>query len=885
MSIKIRLTLLFTIALSIASILISTNFVIYQADEFKRDVKNQGVATAINLATEGRFGVLTENKGILTNLSKKKLSNSDILYIQYANSKGEIITSNFRDGDLISLSEKFETPILAINPGSQALKVELYSSSESPGDDFYRIDIPIVSQPLPGFSGLEELDSLTSTYSDEALAGKSKLGYVALGISLSRLQKKRVSSIQFAILTVLGIFILTIFPAYILVRNFLTPLLIMSGMSKEIADNKLSHISINDDSMVANIDAGVNRGLTLQASSSDELGTLIKAFITMSGRIKSHAQNLEHQVSSRTKDLQKALQATKTLRDETAVINEQLMTSNLQLVLFKRCIEESSELIFILDRQWNVMSCNHALLEKSGLSIDRVENKPARSFLDSREEKIFDTYVYPAIESEKKWHGKMGFRDHSNAIYPVHINLSAVSDEDGIVAYIGIARDITIEQARQQELESLANQDPLTGLYNRRRFIEELNSEIKRCQQMGTELALLWLDLDQFKEINDSMGHPVGDKLLKALAANLKALTRDSDVIARMGGDEFAILLANSSLAEVEVGVSRIIEGLRSSTHMFDGAPIKMLSSIGVSMFPKDANNSHDLLACADRALYQAKNSGRNQFSFYSGDDSQNLVMDGRRGLRQKIQIALEQDLFSLYSQAIVDLKTSAVMHHELLLRMHDEDGRMILPGLFIAAAERNGQMYDIDHWVIRNAATLYAQSGLQDKNQGIAINVSSHALSDESFAGFIKQEFRAAGVEPSSVVVEITENNAITNFNKATRFISELKAEGFKIALDDFGVGFASLRHLQNLDVDYIKIDGSFVTNILDNTKDQGIVKAIVSISREQNIRCVAEWVEGPEEFVFLRDLGVDHAQGYHIQKPLPFEQASLNSTPTIFG
>ncbi|OUS12693.1 hypothetical protein A9Q89_04625 [Gammaproteobacteria bacterium 53_120_T64] len=877
MSLKIKLTLLLTSALSLASILISANFVFYQTDEFKNDVKNQGIAAAINLAAEGRFGVLTENTSILEDLLQKKFNNSDIVYILYASADGDVVASQFRNDNFENLLRQLEQDPFSLKPGARSPSVELYSSEEFLVDDFYKIDMPIFNQSSSGFSSLEDFESLNSTHSDELFSGTQVLGHVELGISLSRLHEKRLAAIKFSIVTVFSVFLVTILPVYFLVRNLLTPLLIMSGMSKEIADNKLSHISINNDSMFASIDGGGNRKLTLKSSSNDELGELIKAFITMTARIKFHSNNLESLVDRRTEDLQRALQATEVLQDKTAIINQQLTVSNMQLDLFKRCIEESSELIFITDKHWNIKSCNHALLDKSGLDGKGVVDKPISSFLLGRDKEAFDTQIYLVVEAEKKWQGKTYFRDHLNVPYPVHINLTAVNDEEGVVAYIGIARDITLEQERQDELESLANKDPLTGLYNRRRFIEELDNEISRSQRLGKEFALLWLDLDQFKEINDAMGHPVGDKLLAELATNLQTLTRDSDVVARMGGDEFAILLSDNNLAESEFSVSRIIEGLRSSTHIFDGAPIKMLSSIGVSMFPRDAENSHELLACADRALYQAKNSGRNQFSFYSGSDHQHLKVDARRGLRQKIQIALDQDLFSLYSQAIVDLNTSAIVHHELLLRMHDEDGSMILPGLFITAAERNGQMHDIDRWVISQSAQLYAESGLQEQHQGIAINLSSHALSDDSFAGFIKHEFSLAGIEPGNVLIEITENNAITDFNKATRFIAELKEDGYKIALDDFGVGFASLRHLQNLDVDYIKIDGSFVRNILDNSKDQGIVKAIVSISKEQRIRCIAEWVEGAEEFNFLREIGVDYGQGYHIQKPLPFVPASF--------
>jgi|GEM_PF-3790440 len=874
MSIKIKLTLLLSAALSLASIIISANFVFHQSDELRTDLKNQGIEAATNLASESRFGVLTENIGLLEPLALKKLNNPNIIYIRFSNDQNKIISAHARAKESPLISENFEQEPSESNPSNNLSQVTLFVNRQTPQNDFYRIRAPIVRESSANLASIEQFDALTNAHHNEPISKAARLGHIELDISLAHIQKKRENSINFSIATVLGVFLITLLPAYFLVRNLLTPLLIMSGMAKKITENQFNQVTILADSMISNIDHSRSKQLTLKATANDELGSLIQAFITMSGKIKSHSHDLETRVSKRTHDLQEALQSTKELQAGTVLINQQLTASNLQLTLFKRCIEASSELIFITDKNWVLTSCNRALLARSGLSLDLVKGRPLRSFLNDQEKEIVDTQITPIIRQHNKWQGQLSFRDHSNASYPVHLNLNAIHDGNTLVAFMGIARDISLEQARQRELEALANKDPLTGLYNRRRFIVELDDAISHCKRNNQELALLWLDLDQFKEINDSMGHPVGDKLLIELAVNLTALTRDSDVIARMGGDEFAILLSNNGLEKAKKGVNRIMDGLRNSTHIFDGFPVKMLSSIGVSMFPHDASSSHDLLACADIALYQAKHSGRNQFSFYNAIEHKTLTSDNRLGWRQQIQLALDENRFSLYSQAIVDLRLAKTKHHELLLRMHNEAGEIVLPSLFIAAAERNGQMHDIDRWVVQQSSTLYAKSGFAEKNEGIAINLSSHALSDESFAGFIKQEFSASGIRPENVMIEITENNAITDFNKATNFISELKKAGFKIALDDFGVGFASLRHLQNLDIDYIKIDGSFITSILENTKDQGIVRAILAIAKEQKIACIAEWVESSEVSNFLRELGVDYGQGFHFGKPKPMIQ-----------
>ena len=425
-----------------------------------------------------------------------------------------------------------------------------------------------------------------------------------------------------------------------------------------------------------------------------------------------------------------------------------------------------------------------------------------------------------------------------------------------------------MQQQQQQELMKLASRDPLTGLLNRRRFLEELEHEISRCQRQHSKFALCWLDLDQFKEINDSMGHQAGDEVLIKLANYLKELTRDTDIIARLGGDEFAILLRDASLENVRISTERLINSIRANLISVNEQPIRIMASIGVALFPSHAKTSRDLMACADIALYKSKYAGRNQFTiFHPNDRKQDQY--SHRAWSQRIWDAMNEDRLILFHQPIIGAMDGKTAHYELLLRMLDGQGNIILPGAFIKLAERTAMINEIDRWVVHNAIRLYAKSDLRQQHCKVTINLSAKALSDESFPEYIEAEFNAIDVDPGMFIFEITENSAIADFNKATRFINRLKQVGCEFALDDFGVGFASFSHLKNLDIRYLKIDGSFIKEITSQPRDKGIVEAMIKVAQSLNIKTIAEWVETRETMELLTELGIDYMQGYYLGKP----------------
>jgi len=432
--------------------------------------------------------------------------------------------------------------------------------------------------------------------------------------------------------------------------------------------------------------------------------------------------------------------------------------------------------------------------------------------------------------------------------------------------------DITERKRAEEQLLELANFDPLTGLLNRRRFQEELEHALAG----GGMGALLFLDADQFKFINDSLGHRAGDDLLRGLAQLLKGCLGDGDTIARLGGDEFAILLPHGDRGDALLLGDGILKAVRNHTALIAEQPVGITVSIGISLYPEHGRSAEDLLSRADLAMYQAKEEGRNSARVYAPGSGRQAQMEGRLNWERRIREALEQDRFVLHYQPIVDLGTGAVEQHEVLLRMQAEDGSLILPGAFLDVAESYGLICHIDRWVVRRAIRLIAEQKQLGRELCLEVNLSGKAFADVELLPLIEGELKATGIDPAALVLEITETAAIADTARARHFMETLKASGCRFALDDFGAGFSSFHYLRHLPIDYVKIDGSYIEHLPDAAADVDLVRAMVGVARELGKKTIAEWVSNAESMTLLREIGVDCGQGFFIGRPGPeFEQA----------
>lgn len=427
------------------------------------------------------------------------------------------------------------------------------------------------------------------------------------------------------------------------------------------------------------------------------------------------------------------------------------------------------------------------------------------------------------------------------------------------------------QKAQIRQLEQLANYDSLTGLFNRRRFREELDRVVAAALKRGTSGALFFLDLDGFKYINDSLGHQAGDELLKGVAQLLKANVRGRDTVCRLGGDEFAVILPEATREEAVAVANRILEAARRHKIVYNGHQMKVTPSIGIVLFPEHGVHSEELISHADVAMYQVKESGRNGIHVFTPENAEIGVT--KLAWEKRIRDALENDGFVLYAQPIVQVSTRQVAMYELLLRMAGEGGEMIAPRAFLSVAERFGLIQEIDRWVVRKAIQLVAKYR-RSRQFALAVNISGKSLADPELLPLIRRELRITGIDPRQIVLEITETAAIHDVARAAQFINTLRHEGFRFAVDDFGTGYSTFAYLKQLNVDFLKIDGNFIRDLSRDERDRLFVSSLVRIAKGFGMETVVEFVDNAETFAMLKKLGVDYAQGYYLGRPAPLAQ-----------
>ncbi len=434
----------------------------------------------------------------------------------------------------------------------------------------------------------------------------------------------------------------------------------------------------------------------------------------------------------------------------------------------------------------------------------------------------------------------------------------------------GLLLDITDQKVAEERILYLAEHDALTGLINRRRFQEELDQHIAYTQRYGHQGALLFIDLDQFKYINDSFGHQEGDQFLVQVAKRLGSVLRETDILGRLGGDEFGLLLPRATSEEAQNVAASLLTALTArDLEVEPGHFTHISASIGIALFPEHSSASGDLLAKADTAMYVAKDRGRNQYRLFHVEDQNMAQVHAKIHWEERIRAALARDEFVLHYQPVVDLRTGNVSHHEALLRMTQEDGSLVAPGAFLGIAERFGLIGDIDRWVLRTAIGVQGSSQRAGTRMQIAVNLSGRHFGRDEILTYVRELIREHDADPANLIFEVTETAAVENLMAARDFIHALRGLGCRFALDDFGIGFSSFYYLKNLPVDFIKIDGSFVRNIHKDRSDAIFVKTIAELARGLGITTVAECIEHPETLEILRGLKVDMAQGHLLGGP----------------
>jgi diguanylate cyclase (GGDEF)-like protein/PAS domain S-box-containing protein len=538
-------------------------------------------------------------------------------------------------------------------------------------------------------------------------------------------------------------------------------------------------------------------------------------------------------------------------------------------------LENAGEAIVTIDEKGLIETFNDAAEQLFEYQAQEVIGRNISMLMPMPYSKEHDGYLEKYIKGGKsniigkKREEKAMRKDGS--IFPISLKVSEMKIENKRY-FTGIIEDISEQKAIMDHLKHMAQHDGLTGLYNRDYFQEVLMRTVEQAARTeDIRYAMLYIDLDNFKFINDTMGHDAGDQLLVEVAGLLRKRTRRSDILARFGGDEFTVLLIDVSMDTASNIAESFRQQMAEYTFMHGGHMVDVACSIGVAAISRQTATSEQVLSEADFACNLAKRNGRNQVHVFRELDRENVTsMTMDMSWSRRIKNALDQNRFVLALQPVIDLKTDQTVYFEVLLRMLDENDETIMPTGFLPSAERFGLAKDIDKWVVNHAIRTLAEMNKDNGSHRFSINLSAQSVSDLQVCDHIHKCLLDHGVEPSMVTFEITETSAIADMNEAVSFLNRLSMLGCRTALDDFGAGMSSFGYLRDLPVNMVKIDGRFIRQIAHNKVDQAMVSAMNEISRALGITTVAEFIEDKACLDVLKRIGVDFGQGHYLGKAI---------------
>jgi diguanylate cyclase (GGDEF)-like protein/PAS domain S-box-containing protein len=545
-----------------------------------------------------------------------------------------------------------------------------------------------------------------------------------------------------------------------------------------------------------------------------------------------------------------------------------------QLRLSAKVFDSSTEAIIVTDAAVNIISVNPAFTEITGYGFDEVAGKNPRLLSSGLHDSQFFADFWQTLEENGCWQGEIWNRRKNGEIYPEWLSITMVRNSMSEASnFVGFFSDISDRKAAQQKIDFLSFHDSLTGLPNRQFAIDRINQCIAHAQHTHSKFAILVIDMDNFKSINDSLGHPAGDFILAAVATRLRESMRELDMVSRLGADEFLAVLLDVNTSDEIIRISEKLLEIMALPFSFQQQEISMSVSIGVAVFPSDGGDFETLLKNGDLAMYRAKEAGRNTYLFF--DESINTNAFEYLYLRNGLRRALERSDFVLHYQPQIDLYTGELIGAEALLRWLDPELGLILPDRFIAVAEESGLIIPIGEWVLFEAcrqAMEWQQAGLPKCL--IGVNLSAVQFKRGDLAKTVKMALDKTGLNPACLELELTESILIRETENILSRVSDLKMLGVKLSIDDFGTGYSSLSYLKRFNVDKIKIDKSFVMDLKCDAGDLAIVQAIIQIAKSLSMKTIAEGVENQEIVELLRSLHCDEAQGYFYARPMPKDE-----------
>ncbi|MDI4648903.1 EAL domain-containing protein [Cohnella hashimotonis] len=541
-----------------------------------------------------------------------------------------------------------------------------------------------------------------------------------------------------------------------------------------------------------------------------------------------------------------------------------------KLRLHAQVFSYASEGIMITDTSLKILSVNQAFTVVTGYTEEEACGHTPALLRSGRHGRDFYDRMWESLREAGRWQGEIWNRRKSGELYPEFLTITTLRDEQGEVTnYIGMFKDITARKQAEDRLKYLAHYDMLTGLPNRTLLQDMLQDVMEGCRRTGERLGVLFIDLDRFKSVNDSLGHDAGDKVLRQMGERLKRAVRAEDVVSRLGGDEFIVVLRSLKSADEALETARRVTELMARP--FDGADneIYMNASIGISMYPDHGKDLESLMQHADLAMYEAKSQGAGPQLFNEGIGG---AFSRKLRLERELRFAAERGELQLVYQPQVGVESGRLEGMESLLRWRHPELGAISPSEFIPIAEETGLIREIGSWVLGEACKqLGAWSRRARTVPAIAVNLSGKQFMAPDLAETFRGIVRDAGCDPHQIVLEITESFGIVDMDSVIGVLRELKGMGFRVAIDDFGKGYSALGYLKQLPIDILKIDKSFLSELTSDPKSDALTRAIIQMAQGMELRVIAEGVETPAQMARLRELRCDIAQGYYIDRPMP--------------
>lgn len=536
--------------------------------------------------------------------------------------------------------------------------------------------------------------------------------------------------------------------------------------------------------------------------------------------------------------------------------------------LFEKLLTTVDEGIVLSDSNNIITSVNHAFTKIMGYEPHEIVGQPGNFLRSGRHSESFYDELWRSMKNRGTWQGEVWVRRKNGEVFPEWLTFSTIKDSKGdITNYLTIFSDITERKVSLDRTHYLERYDPLTNLPNRAQVIDSITIHLQKARENNSKLALLYINLDFLKKINENYGYPTGDKLLQTLANKLKLHTRENETIGRLGGDEFMIVAPTNTNEEI-IHLGKRVSEIISETIILEGEKYIITPSIGISVYPTDGDDVDMLIKDAATAMRKSKEDGRNNFKFFT-HDMNNAAAEYQK-IESYLKRGLEQNGFELYYHPMIDMKTNSICGAEALLRFRASANNFVSPQKFIPIAEESGLIIPITDWVLKTACQENLKWQALNINIPVSVNISALDFRQKNFKQRIDNILSETGLNPKNLKLEITESIMLNDYEETISTLWALKEMGISLSVDDFGTGYSSLNYLKKLPVDILKIDRSFVQHVVDDEDDQAIIRAIINIAKSLKLKVIAEGVENPKQLNFLREQHCDIFQGYYFSKPL---------------